>query len=104
MTTFRAALVALLLAFPCVALAQGEPDPAEERSQAFEAATGAQTENVPGGTLMVVAYGAVFLLVLGYTVSLGFRQAKTQREIELLRGDLAAAREQAGQASANEGD
>ena len=73
-----------------LALAQDEPDPAEERAQSFEAAEGAQTENIPGGMLMVVAYGAILLLVLGYVGSLAMRQAKTQEELERLRGDLEA--------------
>ena len=58
-----AVFVSGLVALP--ALAQSEPDPAAERAESFEAATGAQTENVPGGLLMVTAYGAVFLLLLG---------------------------------------
>lgn len=78
--------VSSVVALP--ALAQTEPDPAAERSEAFEAATGAQTENVPGGLLMVTAYGAVFLLLLGYVVSLGFRQVRTQRELERLRDEI----------------
>ena len=83
-----AVLVSGLVALP--ALAQDQPDPAAERSETFEAATGAQTENVPGGLLMVAAYGAVFLLLLGYAVSLGFRQARTQRELERLRDEIKA--------------
>lgn len=79
-----------------VALAQGddgaeELDPAAERAQTFEAAEeGAQTENIPGGVLMVVAYGVIWALVLGYTISLGFRQARTAAELARLREDLAA--------------
>ena len=88
----RAGLLAIaLLGAGALASAQDEPDPMEERAETFEAARqGAQTENVPGGTLMIAAYGAVFLLVLGYVVSLSMRQARTQRELERLRQDLEA--------------
>jgi CcmD family protein len=68
---------------------------AEERSMAFEASEGARTENIPGGALMIAAYGVVWLLVLGYVVSLGYRQARTHGEIERLRRDLSAAEEKA---------
>jgi len=68
---------------------------AEERSMAFEASEGAQTENIPGGGLMIAAYGVVWLLVLGYVVSLGYRQARTSDDIERLRRDLGVAEEKA---------
>ncbi|HJL19823.1 MAG TPA: CcmD family protein [Sandaracinaceae bacterium LLY-WYZ-13_1] len=68
-------------------------DAAEDRSMAFEAAEGPQTENIPGGALMIAAYGVVWLLVLGYVVSLGYRQASTTDDIDRLRRDLAAAEE-----------
>mgnify|MGYP006283643547 CR=1 FL=1 len=93
----RAGALAVLLALPGVAAAQPPADgapsgesAAEERAMAFEAAEGARTENVPGGTLLIVAYGVVWLLVLGYVVSLGYRQARTRDEIQRLRQDLAA--------------
>jgi len=79
-----------------IALAQDddgaeEIDPAAERAQTFEAAEeGAQTENIPGGLLMVAAYAVIWALMLGYTVSLGFRQARTAAELARLREDLAA--------------
>ncbi|MFK7986780.1 MAG: CcmD family protein [Sandaracinaceae bacterium] len=77
-----------------VAAAQDDPgvDPADQRADTFEAATGAQTENVPGGTLMIVAYGAVFILIFGYVASLAMRQNNTQRELDRLRQDLEAYR------------
>lgn len=83
------ALWIALLAAP--ALGQEEEDPAASRAESFEAAeSGAQTENIPGGMLMVVAYGAVWVLVLGYVIAIGFRQAKTARELEQLREDIGA--------------
>ena len=88
---FTAIALASALALPALALAQDEPaeDPLEDRAETFEAAEpGAQTENIPGGTLMVVAYDIAWVLVLGYVVSIGFRQARTQRDLERLRNDL----------------
>ena len=76
--------------FAPIALAQDEEEePGSSRSESFEAATGPQTENVPGGMLLVGAYGVVFVVMLGYVFSLGFRQATTAKELEQLRRDLA---------------
>lgn len=95
MRTFHKTLTAGLLSvflLAGVAAAQDDPgvDPADQRADTFEAATGAQTENVPGGTLMIVAYGAVFILIFGYVASLAMRQNNTQRELDRLRQDLEA--------------
>ncbi len=85
------ALLIAVAALPlCAAAQDDEVDPAEERAQTFEAAAeGAQTENVPGGLLMVAAYGVIWVLVLGYVGSLGIRQARTAADLERLRQDLA---------------
>ena len=81
-----------LLALPAFALAQeAQEDPLEDRAQTFEAAEpGAQTENISGAMLMLVAYGLSWVFVLGYVVSLGVRQAATARDLERLREDLAS--------------
>lgn len=84
----------LSVGVPGVAAAQDE-DAAEERAMAFEASEGAQTENIPGGALMIAAYGVVWWLVLGYVVHLGFQQSSTSQDIERLRRDLKAAEENA---------
>lgn len=85
---------AVLVAAPMgVALAQYEEhaeNAAESRAASFEAARGAQVEQVPGGTLLIAAYGAIWILLLGYVVSIGFRQARTARELDQLRHDLEA--------------
>ncbi|MEC7521391.1 MAG: CcmD family protein [Myxococcota bacterium] len=73
---------------PLTALAQDGEDAGESRAETFQAAEGAQTENIPGGMLMVGAYGVTLVLVLGYVVSIGMRQARTARELERLRADL----------------
>jgi hypothetical protein len=57
---------------------------AESRSATFEAVTGAQQEDVPGGPLLVAAYGAVLVLVLGYVLYLGGLTAGASRDLERL--------------------
>ncbi|MGF1464742.1 MAG: hypothetical protein ACFCGT_01290 [Sandaracinaceae bacterium] len=91
MRRIAATLAALALtALAPAAMAQDDRD--EGRAEAFEAAAeGAETENVPGGLLLVAAYGTTLVLLLLYVVSLGFRQASTARAIDELRRDLAAA-------------
>lgn len=81
-------------AAPVVALAQdGEVDAAEDRAMTMEAAEdGAQTENIPGGMLMVSAYAVVWLVVLGYVASLGFRHARLARDLDRLAGDVKSAK------------
>lgn len=63
-------------------------DPAESRSTAFRAVSGPQTEDVPGGALLVGAYALVWILMLAFVVRLGFLHARTAREIEVLRRRL----------------
>lgn len=74
-----------------IVLAQDETeDAAESRAATFEAARGAQLEELPGGSLLVAAYGVVFVLLLGYVVAIAFRQASTARELDRLRQDMKA--------------
>lgn len=68
---------------------ESEAQAQNDRAASFEAVeAGAHTEQVPGGALLVAAYATVWILVLGYVVSLGFRQASTSRELGRLRDDL----------------
>ncbi|MGE0789125.1 MAG: hypothetical protein AB7S26_25860 [Sandaracinaceae bacterium] len=73
------------------AFAQDDEDPGASRSTEFEAATGPNTENIPGGALMVGAYGAILALLIAYVVSIGFRQSQTGKEIASLRGEITRA-------------
>jgi len=59
-------------------------DAAGSRSATFQAVTGAQQEDVPGGPLLVAAYGAVLVLVLGYVLYLGSLTAGASRDLERL--------------------
>lgn len=65
-------------------------DAAESRSATFQAVTGAQQEDVPGGPLLVAAYGAVLVLVLGYVLYLGSLTAGASRDLERLEKAIEA--------------
>lgn len=67
------------LAFAGVALAQ---DAAAERSQGFKAVQGAVQEDVPGGPLLVIAYGLIWVMVLVYVLRLMQHQQRTAAELE----------------------
>lgn len=91
-----AALLGLAsLAAPAMLLAQEQPegeyeDPAEERATAFRAVEGPQTEDVPGGALLIGAYALVWVLVLLYVLRLGSMQAGLAREVDRLERSLGA--------------
>lgn len=65
-------------------------DPASERSAAFRAVEGPQTEDVPGGPLLIGAYGVIWALVMLYVIRLGRMQSRTSEEVERLERSLAA--------------
>jgi hypothetical protein len=67
----------------------GAIDPAQDRATEFVAVDGAVAEDVPGGPLLVGAYGLVLLVVLGYVLRLGFLQAATARDLDRLGKTLA---------------
>ena len=80
------ALAALLYAVPAAA-----QDAGEDRATAFQAVEGAVQEDVPGGPLLVVAYGLVWLGVFAYLVRLVRLQSGTEREVTRLEGMLGRA-------------
>jgi len=65
-------------------------DAAEQRSQAFQAVEGSTKEHVPGGPLLVSAYGVIWALVLLYVIRLVRLQQKAQSDVERLRRVLGA--------------
>jgi hypothetical protein len=75
----------LPLLFAGVALAQ---DAAEERSTSFQAVQGAVKEDVPGGPLLVWAYGLILLLLVGYMVRIALLQQRSDRELQRLAQQL----------------
>jgi CcmD family protein len=53
-------------------------------STSFRMVQGTEREQLPGGLLMIAAYGVVWLLLLAYMVKIGRLQARTQRDLERL--------------------
>ncbi|MCB9604018.1 MAG: hypothetical protein H6722_30035 [Sandaracinus sp.] len=86
--------LALVCSVGSFVAAQDEPtaDPAEDpqasRASSFRAVSGPQAERVPGGTLTVVAYGAAWLVMLGYLWRLGRMHAHNADELTALRKSL----------------
>lgn len=72
-----------LLLSSTAALAQA-PDASDDRATSFHAVTGGEQEDVPGGTLLVAAYGVVLVALIGYVLYVGAIQQGTQREITRL--------------------
>ena len=69
---------------------ENREDVATSRSASFQAVTGAQQEDVPGGPLLVAAYGTVLALVLGYVVYLGSLTSGASRDLDRLEKALEA--------------
>lgn len=71
----------------CVARAQ---EAAEDRATSFKAVSGAVQEDVPGGPLLLGAYAAILLVIIGYAVRLVRMQAQAQSDLARLERQLAA--------------
>ncbi|MET0340429.1 MAG: hypothetical protein ABW252_05475 [Polyangiales bacterium] len=64
--------------------AEGE-SPAESRAAAFQAVDpNAKKEDVPGGPLLIAAYGVILVLLVAYVARLGALYAKNRGELERL--------------------
>ncbi|HEX2679006.1 MAG TPA: CcmD family protein [Polyangiales bacterium] len=85
-------LAALLCTFAGVALAQDPQgaDAAGDRATSFQTVEGAVKEDVPGGPLLVAAYGFVWIAVLGYVLRLGRMQARVEANIATLERALSS--------------
>jgi hypothetical protein len=75
---------ALLALWLTSASALGQQDAAESRAASFQAVEGAQKESVPGGPLLVSAYGFVLVLLVGYVARLALMQRRTANELDRL--------------------
>jgi len=71
-------------------------DPQEDRASAFRAVRGAEAEQVPGGALLIGAYGAIFVLLLVYVWRLGRLHAANAEQLDGLARTLEACREPGG--------
>lgn len=86
---FLAALVALM-ATAVAGAQQGPGDPAGGRSMAFEPGLGeAAQERVPGGRLVVLAYGFAVLAIGGYVAFVARSAAKLEEDVRSLEDALA---------------
>jgi hypothetical protein len=94
MKWFRSLSLVALLSLGDVALsrAQEEEGAAESRATSFQAVEGAQTEQVPGGPLLVGAYGFVLFALVAYVARLGLMQRKSAAEFERLAQAIEAKR------------
>jgi CcmD family protein len=59
-------------------------DAADERAQSFQAVKGAVKEDVPGGPLLLAAYGVVWVIVLLYVFRLARQQQRSQADLARL--------------------
>jgi hypothetical protein len=64
-------------------------DAADGRAQSFQAVEGAGKEEVPGGPLLVAAYGVIWALMLLYLIRLVRLQQRTQSDVQGLEQVLA---------------
>lgn len=87
------ALLASSLSLTTVASAQQvPPTEAGDRSMEFRPGLGTNHERVPGGKLLVIAYGAILLVLGGYVAFIARRAARVDDEVRRLEDELARRR------------
>ena len=62
--------------------------PGESRATEFRAMEGPNKESVPGGPLLVIAYGVVWAVVFGYVLRLGKQMKRAEDDIARLEKSL----------------
>jgi hypothetical protein len=73
-----------------VALTASAQDAAEDRATSFQAVTGAVKEDVPGGPLLLAAYAAIMVVIIGYGVRLVRMQQRAQTDLARLERQISA--------------
>lgn len=68
----------------------GAQEAADERATSFKAVTGAVKEDVPGGPLLLGAYAAILVVIIGYGVRLVRMQQRAQTDLARLERQIAA--------------
>lgn len=71
-------------------------DAAEDRATSFKAVTGAVKEDVPGGPLLLGAYGAILFVIIVYGVRLVRMQQRAQGDLARLERQIASSQAQPG--------
>jgi CcmD family protein len=66
-------------------------DADQDRAQSFQAVKGAVKEDVAGGPLLLVAYAAIWVIVLLYVIRLVRQQQHAQAELDRLEQVLSKA-------------
>ncbi|MBO6934152.1 MAG: hypothetical protein JJ863_04235 [Deltaproteobacteria bacterium] len=61
-----------------------EASPEESRETSFQNVTGPQVEDVPGGALMIGAYGVAWFVLIGYVLRLAMLNRRTALEVDAL--------------------
>lgn len=79
-----------------LALTASAQDAAEDRATSFQAVSGAVKEDVPGGPLLLAAYGAILVVIIGYGVRLVRMQQRAQTDLARLERQITASQPQAG--------
>ena len=87
------AALALAFALTASAVAQdAEPEETEaapeDRETSFQNVTGPQVEDVPGGALMIGAYGVAWFLVVAYLWRLAALSRRTAADVDALQHAL----------------
>jgi CcmD family protein len=84
----QSALVASAIALLHAGVAQAQ-QAAQERAQSFRAVEGAVKEDVAGGPLLLMAYGAIWVLLLLYLFRLVRQQQRAEGDLQRLERVLA---------------
>ena len=79
-----------MVATLATALHAAAQDAAEDRATSFKAVTGAVKEDVPGGPLLLGAYGAILVVLITYGVRLVRMQQRAQTDLARLERQISA--------------
>jgi CcmD family protein len=71
----------------------GKVNAAEQRAQSFQAVEGAVQEDVPGGPLLLLGYGVLWVALLLYLIRLARQQQVLQRDLNRLERALGSAKD-----------
>lgn len=84
------AFTGLLMSAPAFAQgARGAPPTEDTRAAGFRAMEGANVEDVPGGMLLVAAYGIAWVLVLGFVWRMAGLQRRAAADLARVEAALA---------------
>lgn len=97
-TIIRAAVALGLSLFGSLATAvhASAQGAAEDRATSFQAVSGAVKEDVPGGPLLLGAYAAILVVIIGYGVRLVRMQQRAQTDLARLERQISASQAQQG--------